>query len=431
MIINSIDELFDIILNKFFDFLYKKDVFKKFTTDPNFVIYQDEILKLIYEYEKTINPNDILKVIKNKDYLTNILNIIKRYCAFSIYLGIAYYYKDSRDLFITNIIETSKNQKDTTYVIENFFNSDNNSKLINFYSDIQNIIQLVEFKTIDKIKIIITNNPVKFYNISKIFEELGEDYIINNFLIKDNFQNIIKTIIFRFIYLKEEKKEINNLLNEVDKINGEYKYIEIIVSNNKKLVDINIIQKFLTIKQLNKGYAEEIYNYLAEYQQEKEIIIKENEDYINYLFSNKILIPINEDFIRYHKDTEKYDIETTNKKDDTKIKYIITKMNNIVNYYSPMVYKNPKLKLEVEKYFYKNLDPRMAILYNDNEEIKIIQKLMISENSNDYDLLIELQNFRKYAYNNFKNASRDYIKLRTYKSIDSIRYINLKKKKKK
>lgn len=430
MIINSIDEIFDIILNNFFDFLYKKEIFKKITKDPNFVVYQEEILKLIYEYIKTINTDNILKVIKNKDYLNTIINIIKRYCAYCIYLGIGYYYKDSRELFITNMIETSKNQKDTTYVIENFFNSDNNSKIITFYTDIQNIIKLVDFKTIDKIKIIISNNPVKFNTTLKIFEELGEDYIINNFLIKDNFQNIIKTIIFKFIYLKEEKQEINKLLNEVDKISGEYKYIEIIVSNSKKIVDINIIQKFLTLSELRKGYAEEIYSYLEDYHQEKEIIIRENEDYINYLFSNKILIPINEDFIRYHKDSEKYDADISNKKDDTKIKYIITKINNITNYYSPIIQKNSKLKFDIEKYFYKNLDPRMAVLYNDNEDIKIIQKLMISENSNDYDLLIELQNFRKYAYNNFKHSSRDYIKLRTNRSIDSIRYINLKKKKK-
>ena len=234
MNINSIDEIFDIILNKFLDFLYKKDIFRKFTKDPNFVVYQKDILKLIYEYVDTLNQNDIIKIIKNKDYLNYIINIIKRYCAYTIYLGIGYYYTESRDLFITNIIETSKNQKDTTLLIENFFNSDNNSKIINFYTEIQNIIKLVEFKSIDKIKIIIANNPIKFGKIKLLFEELGEDFIVNNFIIKDNFKNIIKTFIFKFIYLKEEKKEINLLLNEVDKINGEYKYIEVIVSNNKK-----------------------------------------------------------------------------------------------------------------------------------------------------------------------------------------------------
>ena len=429
MIINSIDELFDSILNKFYDFLYKKDIFNKFKKDSNFVVYQEEILKLIDNFASTIPKEDIIKVIKKENYLNDIFNIIKRYCAYYIYLGIAYYYKDGRDLFVTNIIESSKNQKDTVYKIENFFNSDNNSKIINFYSDIQNINGLVEFKTMDKIKIIISNNPIKFTNTLKLFNELGDEFIENNFLINNNFKNIIKTIIFRQIYLKEEKKIINEILNDIEKEEGEYKYIEIIVSNTKKIVDFNIIQKFLNIAQLRTGLAEEIYDYLEKNQESKEIIINENQDFINYLFINKIIIPITEDFLRFHKDSEKYDTESENKKDDTRIKYIITKMNNIRNYYSPIINKNPKLKLEISNNFYKNLDPRMAVLYNDNEEIKIIQKLSSSDNAADFDLLIELQNLRKYAYVNFKNSSRDYIKLRPKKSIDAIRLINLKKKK--
>jgi hypothetical protein len=429
MLINQIDELFDIILNKFYDFLYKKDIFKKYNKDANFVVYQEDILITIDEFIKTISPNDILKAIKKEIYLEYIYNIIKRFCAFYIYLGIGYYYDEGRDLFITNIIETSKNQKDTTFQIQNFFNSYNNSKIISFFSDIQNIKSLVEFKTMDKIKIIIANNPIKFNNIINIFSELGEDYIINYFLIKDNFHNILKTIIFKLIYLKEEKIEINNLLNEVEKEEGEYKYIEIVIGNVNKIVDFNIIQKFLTIKQIKSGLAEEIYNYLIEMKENYELIVKENQEFINYLFSNKILIPITEEFLRYHKDSEKYDNDSENKKDDTKIKYIINKLNNIRNYYSPIIDKNPKLKLEIERYFYKNLDPRMAMLFNDNEEIKIIQKLMISENVADQDLLIDLQNIRKYAYVNFKNVSNDYIKLRTPNTIESIRSINLKKKK--
>jgi len=415
MIINTIDELFDVILNNFYDFLYKKDILKKFTKDPNFVKFQEEILKIIYEFIKTIPSNDILKIIKKNIFLDNIINIIKRYCAFYIYLGIGYYYNEGRDLFITNIIETSKNQKDSMYQITNFYNSDNNSKIINFYNEIQNIKSLMEFKSIDKIKIIISNNPIKFEGTMKLFNELGEDYVINNFLIKDNFQNIIKTIIFKQIYLKEEKHEINQYLNEIDKIEGEYKYIEIIVPNSKKIVDFNIIQKLLNVQQLRKGIAEEIYNYLTEFQENKEIIVNENQDFINYLFSNKIIIPMTEDFLRYHKDTEKYESDTE------KIKYIITKMNTIINKYP---------KIDIDKYFYKNLDPRLAILYNDNEEIKIIQKLMISDNTADSDSLIELQNLRKYAYGNFKNSNNTVIKLRTSNTIDAIRLINLKKKKK-
>lgn len=429
MLINQIDELFDKILNKFYDFLYKKDVFKKYNKDANFVAFQDDILLTIKDFTNTIPEAEILKAINKNIYLDHVYNIIKRYCAFYIYLGIGYHYDEGRDLFITNIIETSKNQKDTTYQIPNFFNSYNNSKIISFFSDIQNIKSLVEFKTIDKIKIIISNNPIKFNNIIKLFSELGEDYVINNFLINDNFHNILKTIIFKLIYLKEDKLEINSLLNEIEKEEGEYKYIEIIVGDANKIVDFTIIQKFLNIKQVKSGLAEEIYQYLVEMKEQNELIIKENQDFINYLFSNKILIPITEEFLRYHKDSEKYETEGNVNKDDTKIKFVINKLNNISNYYSPMIEKNPKLKLEIERYFYKNLDPRAAILFNDNEEIKIIQKLMMVDNATDYDLLINLQNVRKYAYVNFKNVSNDYIKLRTPNTIEAIRSINLKKKK--
>ena len=48
--------------------------------------------------------------------------------------------------------------------------------------------------TIDKIKIILSNNPIKYDTTIKLFYELGEDYIIDYFLIPDNFHNIIKTI---------------------------------------------------------------------------------------------------------------------------------------------------------------------------------------------------------------------------------------------
>lgn len=173
---------------------------------------------------------------------------------------------------------------------------------------------------------------------------------------------------------------------------------------------------------------------MEENRDTKEFIIKENQDFMNYLFTNEIIIPITEDFLRYHKDSEKYDpeslIESSNikERDATKIKYIISKMNNVKNYYSAIMEKNPKIKLETEKLFFKPLDPKMAVLYNDDEEIKIIQKLELSENATDYDLLVDLENVRKYAYVNFKNFSRDGIKIRPLKTIQAIRSTNLKYK---
>ena len=425
MYINQIDDLFDNLINHLYNFLFDKNFFKKINKDTNFVKFQNYILENINEFINSIVKKEIINIKLKNSEENYIINIIKRYCAFYIYLGISYNYKGGRDLFITNIIESSKNTSSIS--IENFYNSDNNSKIINFYSDIHNIKYLFEFKTMDKIKIILSNNPIKFNSTINLFNDLGEDYIINYFLINENFHNIIKTLIFRQIYLKDDKKQINDFLNNIEESNGEYKFIEIIVSNNKKLVDFTIIQKFLSYEQLKKGLAEEIYGYLEDNIQTSEIIIKETKDYINFLFSNKILIPISEEFLRFHKDNEKYD--TPNNKDTTKIKYIVNKINSVKNYYSSLVQKNDNMKLEINNLFYKHMDPKKVILFNDDEELKIIQKLESFNNASDYDLLIELENIRKYSYINFKNVSSDYIKLRTTKTIDSIRNINLKQKK--
>lgn len=436
MYINKIDDLFDGCLNKLYEYIQEKKIFEKLTKDTNFVKYQNEILEYLKDFtNKNISKKDILGLIKNESYYEYINGILKRYCAFYIYLGIAFYYEGGRDLFITNIIESSKNQKDATFSIPNFYNSENNSKMINFFNDIKNIQTLISVgKTMDKIKIVIGNNPLKFESTLRLFNDLGEDYIIDNFLIKDNFHSIMKTLIFRQIYLKEEKSEIENFLNQEEKTDGDYIYIEIIQSNEKKLIDYTLIQKFLSLQQLKTGLADDIYNYLLEMRENKEFIVRENKDFINFLFSRKILVPINEDFLRFHDDQEKYDTETIvneslKERDATKIKYIMNKLNNVRNYYSPLIDKNPKMKLETEKLFHISQEPKKAILYNENEELKIVQKLKMSENAGDADLLIDLENARKYPYNNFKHFSKDGFKLRTVKTIESIRSISLKKKK--
>lgn len=434
MYVNQIDDIFDSVLNNFYDYLVKEKAFEKLKSDTNFVKFQNDILSYIKKFVETIPKKSIVDVIKKDSYYDSILNIIKRYCAFYIYLGIGYYYEGGRDLYITNIIETSRYQKDSTFQIPNFYNSENNSKIITFYNDIKNFISLLEFKTIDKIKIVLSNNPLKFDTTIKLFNDLGEDFIIEHYLIKDNFHNIIKSLIFLQIYRKEEKDEIIKMLNQQEIENAEYKYIEIVVSNEKKIVDFNVIQKFLSLEQLKSGFAEEIYNYLTDFRDTKEITILENQDFINYLFVNKIIIPITEDFLRYHKDSEKYDpeslVESANikERESTKIKYIISKMNNVRNYYSKIFEKNPKLKLEAEKLFYKQMDPKMAVLINNDEEVRIIQKLEQADTAADYDLLIDLENMRKYAYVNFKDFSRDGIKIRPPRTIDAIRVTSLKQK---
>ena len=159
MYINKFDNFFNQILDNFNNYLINKKFFEEIK-DNNFVKYMDHILKHIEVFVKSISKKEIMDIIKEETFLNNIYDIIKRYCAFYLYLGIAYYYKSNRDLFITNIIEISRFQKDATYQIPNFYNSTNNSIIISFFNDIKNIIKLSEFKTMDKIKIMLVNNMI-------------------------------------------------------------------------------------------------------------------------------------------------------------------------------------------------------------------------------------------------------------------------------
>lgn len=432
MYVNKIDNLIDGIINNFYKFTMEKKIFEKFLKDENFVKFQNDILNYIKDFTLKINTKEIKTIVEKDKYVDIILNIIKRYCAFYIYLGIAYNYTAGRELFVTNIIETSKNQKDATFKIENFYNSENNSKIIDMYVLIKNILELQKFKTMDRVKIILNNNPVKYEKTVELFNSLGEEFITDYFLIENNFHNIIKTFIFRKIFLLEEKNDIINILNEKEIEDAEYKYIEVVVSNIRKLIDFNFFQSFLTTSEIKKGIAEDFYEYLEENKQEEEREITTNM-IIDFLFSNKILIPITEEFFRYHKNTEKYDKkidENMKDRDATKIKYIVNKMNKLKNLHSRSYEKNQKLKLDTMNLFYKPLKNIEATLYNDNEETKIIQKLELSDQTADLDYLVDLENIRNYAYVNYKDLSKDGFILRSSKLVQSVRYSSIQNKNK-
>jgi hypothetical protein len=119
-------------------------------------------------------------------------------------------------------------------------------------------------------------------------------------------------------------------------------------------------------------------------------------------------------------DTSKLSELNIKERDATKIKYIVNKFSNIKNYYSPILEKNPKLKLEIKNSFVEQLQPRMVVFYNNYEEVKIIQKLELTQSS-DLDLLIDLENIRKYPYINFKHYKKYGIKIRPNQTIQGIK----------
>ena len=430
MYINNIDNLFDGIINNFYIYLENKKFFEKISSDNNFVKFLNEITDTIKNYIKDINIKEIETIVAKKSQVNYIVEIIKRYCAFYIYLGIAYYYKGDRGLFITNIIETSKNMKDNTFSISNFYNSENNAKIILMYGIIKDILELKEYKIIERIKILLENEPIKYQNTIILLNDIGEDYFTEYILTNDNFHNILKTFIFRQIYLTEEKNDIIKIITDVEIDEAEYKFIDIVISKQNKLIDFTFLQSILSLEKYgSKNKAEEYYSFLEQYRDDTELHLLNNNKMIQFLFNNRILIPITEDYLRYHKNTEKYDKDINSElkdRDTTKIKYIINKVNKVMNLYSSIYEKNQKIKLEAMNLFYKTLEYMDAILYNDNEEVKIINKLEMSELSTDIDYIIDLNNIRNYPYLNFKDMSKDGIKLRPNTMIQGIRYSNIK-----
>merc|ERR1711871_579657 len=217
MYINKIDELIDNLLDNFHNKLIKSDLLKQIKSEPNFVKYQSNINAFIKKYIDNIDKVPITALVPSPNNVANILNIVTRYVAYYVYLTIAYYYQDSRELYVTNIVECSKNQKNSLFQINDFFNSENNAMLVTFYTIIKNILTLVKIGSIEKMQQVVENNPVLYQSTILLFNSLGETYIQDHFLIPNNLNNILKTIIFREIYLKNEKAQVYTLLTQKKK----------------------------------------------------------------------------------------------------------------------------------------------------------------------------------------------------------------------
>jgi hypothetical protein len=62
----------------------------------------------------------------------------------------------------------------------------------------------------------------------------------------------------------------------------------------------------------------------------------------------------------------------------SRIKNILNKNDQIKEFYSSTVKNNKSLLNEISKLFYKPLAHRKAILYNEYDEINIIQKILLA-----------------------------------------------------
>ena len=133
-------------------------------------------------------------------------------------------------------------------------------------------------------------------------------------------------------------------------------------------LDFTILKDFINLDEDIRGKTEDVYDFLLEYKKSQEFNITSTKKIIEFLFDNKILIPITEDFMRFHKSNYKYEKTDEKTREDTKIKYIINIVNKVRNFHSKTYKTNPKLKVAVKDLFFKQLADRDAILYNALEE---------------------------------------------------------------
>jgi len=429
MYINKIDELIDSILDKLYTIILK-DKFMQINikNEKNFIKFQKEINEMLTKYFKLINIDEIEKIITNKKNINGIVELLKGYIAYYTFFMIGYYSKGSQESYINNIIEFTKNQPGYNVKIKRYFTSNSNRITIDIYSKLLNILTLL---VADKKKLEFLMQKQTYIDAGNILNELGNKYVTEFLILKNidgdkNLQihNLIKTLIITQIYIKIDKTDIFNILESAHIDSGEYIFINIVLPK-KVLLDFNVIESTLSRDESADGLAYRIYDAILSTEKiVKDISINEK---ILFLINNKILVPIVDDFLLYHKDTERYDLISDKKKDHTRIKYIINKIDTVKEYYSSITKKDKKIKDKIEKIFVPTLKNKKAIVVNDLENIRIIDKLnkqgkVVSMNNEYYS---DLLNYMKYPYINFKDFDKYGFRLVTNKTVDVVRRISL------
>lgn len=438
MYINKIDELIDKVIDDFANHLLEKNkVFKQIIRESNFVKYQLEINQLLKKYVDSINLDEVKDITDNAENTTKIVEILKRYLAYYIFLAVGFFYESRKETFINNVIEFTKNQPSFNYKIQNFFNSENNANIINYFDIVKNTALILE---LEPAKVAIAAKKPEFRETIKFLNTYGQEYVMANFKLenlggdrKNQAHNIIKTVIFNELYFKQEKEDVFHILETAEKQEGTYIFINVVLPRNTQ-VDFSMVEKAMTEKELQRGYANEVYQFLQDSEKEPDMDISIDEK-ILILINHKILIPITEDFLLYHKDTEKYEriisgeLNKSKKKEDTKIRYIVGKIDNVSEYYSDRVKKDTNMRKNIDKLFYMPLSNRKAMLVNEMEDINIITKLLnqgqrSTENNEYYNDLI---NYRHYPYINFKDFKTYGITINTNQTIDAVRSVSMEK----
>lgn len=422
MHISKIDEIIDKILDDFYSNIITKNVMiNKILSDNNFIKYQLNINDIFKQYFNSLNLSELKDDITNIDVLNTIIELFKKYCMIYLFLTIGFVFKDTDSVYINNVIEFSKNQSAFSFKISNFFNSESNSEIIKYYNVMKQMITLFNADVKQKELLMKKSDYVQ---TMKLIELIGEDVIKEILLIKDDGirrHSILKVIIILDIYRTQDKKNIYKLIELTENTDEEFMFIDIVVPT-KEIIDFSVIESLLTKNEINAGYAYVIWDYLNESISDLFYEGDGDEDKILKLFENKILIPISDDLLLFNKYSERYEKfdNVEKRKEDTKIKYIINKIDNATNI---------NTSTEAKKDLYPPLYYRKAVVVNQVENIKIINKILNQGNitTENLELLRDLENYVIYPYVNVKESDNS-LMLHFRKNNDVVRAVSFEKK---
>lgn len=436
MHIDKIDDLLDKIIDDFYGILINNKKIHKIFGDINFVRYQKDINELFESYTNTIDVKEIRSIIKNNDNIDIVVQLIKRYVAYYTFLMFAFFYKHDKETFINNVVEFSKNQVSYTYKITNFFDSENNSKIISFFQMIKDILVVTDAmdkKNKDKSTFNNLKSKSRLKYVFEFIDNLGEEYVETVFSAssykkpEEQAHNIIKTLIVLEIYKKTDKQEIFRLMKMTEQEKGEYTFIDIVIPK-KKSIDYSSIEDISTAEEIESGYAYELWNYIKKQEEVKPV--ETVDEKIQKLFNSKLILPITQDFLLYHHDNEKYEYTSNKnmkKKEDTKIKYIINKIDLASELYTPQ--KDPTNILKIKKSFGTLLHDKRAVTVNNNENVRIITKMLNvgHQNTNNYDYYVDMLQYQTNPYVNFKDFQNYGFSITFKRAIDCVRSVVFEK----
>ena len=428
MYINKIDDLIDKVIDDFNSTVILSDTrIPKFLKEINFVKYQSDMNDIFKKYINGINLGEIKTIVSNNDIINKITGVIKKYIVIYLFLFIGFYFKGSNTIYANNIIEFSKNQAEYGFKIEEFFNSESNAQVVELFSQIKKIQSIIDADSKQR-KETLSNRP-DYKEAMNFLNYLGPEFVSAAFSIEDvdyiKAHNIIKTLIIIQIYKNTEKKDLFRILDLLENTETEFTFIDIVIPI-KDIIDINQIESLLSKKEVNSGMAKVIWDYIYESELENTKLGMNQDEKVNEIINSNLFAPIVDDILLFNNQNETYEKGNedgkSKKREDTKIRYIINKVDMASNL------NIPEHHTEAKKLFYQPLNNRKAVLHNYIEDIKIINKFIniskLSSENNEY--LKDLEHIFLYPYLNLRESTNGLL-VNTTKTIDAVRYVNFEK----